>query len=175
MPTKDMIPEDTTPCGGMRQIACINYTLMFRVFRITAIPLHALCLSEQGAFWWLSIWIPSRETPHLSKSLMCIQATPTWVLIDIGHVLRPVHTCHNGNGAIWGPLKPGMSYPNLPKSWSGERYVQGWPIVLKFSRRLGSTAAEMPVKFKNDMTRITPNHVTSSRREIITLPLCEHF
>ena len=49
---------------------------------------------------------------------------------------------------------------DLAKSRSIEIRVYTFPIILKFDRYLGGTAAEMPAKFRSDTISITPNLAT---------------
>ena len=55
---------------------------------------------------------------------------------------------------------------DLVKSRSHEIRVQIFPIALKFDRYLGSSAAEMPVKYQNDTINITCNLVALRLHEI---------
>ena len=61
---------------------------------------------------------------------------------------------------------PDVLRQDLAKSRSREIRVQTGYIALKFDRHLGSTAAEMPVKFQSDTIIITPNLAASRLREI---------
>ena len=55
---------------------------------------------------------------------------------------------------------------DLVKSQSHEIQVLDFPITLKFDRHLGSSAAEMPVKFESDIFIVISNHM-ASRLEIL--------
>ena len=55
---------------------------------------------------------------------------------------------------------------NLLKSRSRKIWVYTFPIALKFDRRLGSSAAEMPDNLQSDTIIITSNLVASKLHEI---------
>ena len=56
--------------------------------------------------------------------------------------------------------------PDLTQSRDHYMWVWGYPIVVKFDRRLGSTAAEAPVKFHNDTLMLTLNPAASKLNDI---------
>ena len=55
---------------------------------------------------------------------------------------------------------------DLVKSWSCEIRVKTVPIALKFDRHIDSSAAEMPVKFQNDMIILKSNLAALRLHEI---------
>ena len=55
---------------------------------------------------------------------------------------------------------------NLAKSRSLEIFVSSYPIALQFDGRLGSTAAEPPLKVQNDTIIIAPNLAVARYHEI---------
>ena len=57
--------------------------------------------------------------------------------------------------------------PNLVKSWSRETGCYGDRMAPKFDRHLGSTAADVPLKFKNDWKSLSPNLAASKLHEIL--------
>ena len=64
------------------------------------------------------------------------------------------------SGALFTKLTDALPQ-DLVKSRSREIRVYTFPIALKFERHLGSSAAEMPIKFQSDTIIITPTLMAS--------------
>ena len=76
------------------------------------------------------------------------------------------HTLHTASGARLNIRKDVFSY-NLVKSRSHEIGTINCRIALKFDRHIGSTAAEVPVKFQSDWTILNTNLAASILYEIL--------
>ena len=95
---------------------------------------------------WRSMFFPG--TGHqMAMNRRCLNQFATIGLL----------TCH---------VYPALS-PNLAKSRSREIGCYSYRITLKFDRHLGSTAAEVPVKFQGDWKSLNPNLVASRLHEIL--------
>ena len=82
------------------------------------------------------------------------------------HREHPTITMHQCDAGPLFTKRTDVLPQDLMKSRSREIRVDTFPIALKFDRQLGSSAAEMPVKFQSDKIIMTSNPAVSRFHEI---------
>ena len=156
-------------CG----IQCITFKLCY--FR--NVLYHCLKLSSYGirnkyktcSIWWWrqkletwSTWLALQEEHLPITTFLSIRLDPlshAWLILWYKKYISQ----------DTGPLftkRADVLRQDLAKSRSRAIRVLTCPIALKFDRHLGSTAAEMSVKFQSDTIIITPHLAASRLREI---------
>ena len=130
--------------------------------------LHGLC---QVSVWYFAsnwfVWSGSWQTPCNYTGVIFCFTLLRFGRVDISHILPGYFSWH------WGTLQPRASIHVSPQDLLNTRSREIWCYndctAVKFDRRIGSAAVEVPVKFQSNRESLNLNLLASRLHEFSRL------